>query len=345
MKFFTKPVKSLISLALCILMLSSFCLPVFAAPASFEVGLVELRDQFRRGTSSDEVYGMKYCSFNPTDYNEEGTKYPVVVFLGENDTDGTDSGKELKTTEFPYWSSAEYQKRFYNAGGAHLIFPKLPRDIGSMATNSIVTSVKKLLNEYIEKNASSVDAKRIYIVSWSTGCKYAVKLISEYRGFFKAIALISPEYEIKSDEYVALSEVPAWLFACRSDANFGKYGEAAWSGIKDGNRDPYKIRYTRYDTYSESSTIYAAHDLDKNFPGVSSLSTINGRGIEVSFGDNGDGLISWLSIQGSDYGADCDCDCHHATGFDRLLWLLLILISMMFKIEKNRVCKCGVAHY
>ncbi len=356
MNFFTKTKKAIISLVLCIIMILPLGMSVFGLSASS--GPVALRDVFRKNNKGE---GKTYYSYYSPIEGQIGNtdKYPLVVFIGETKTnDFYGNGQEVKDSNFTLWASDEYQKRFYGSEGAFLMFmalSPLTYVSPSLASRDTIKTIKN----FVESKKDNIDTERIYLVSWGDGCKVASDILADNPKYFAAFVAMSPTASL-GDDFSSYSSVPTWLFACRADeaANFNKYGDQNWDAIKAGTTNLYSVRYTTFDTFNTTGEgirghrtwDYAAYDM--HYTGeYSGAKTImgktdkNGRPTEVTFNGEDDGMISWLSKLGSDYGSDCDCQCHTATGFAKFLWMLKMLLSMMIKYEPNRICECGIAHW
>ena len=364
----TKTTKRIISLVLSLILMMSCGIYSFAAV----IGTGDLetaQGKFRTasGPSTGGILGFggyvtEYSYSSPLDADYSSTKkYPVVFFIGKTRNTGN-QGAELRETSFPLWALPDYQSRFYNAGGAYIVLAR-PHPINSYAGGAIENesnvraSVKAMITDFLSKNADHVDTNRIYLVSWDEGCKLGVRLAAESPELFAAMVLASSTYMPTQNELDALADIPMWLFACKSDtvadSAFSKVGTQLWDAIKNTTAHSYVCRYTTFDTFNVSTGEkkhhetweYAAYDC--RYPGDhSGAKTIDGQERTYKFDNKTtDGVIEWLSKIGSDYGSDCDCDCHHATGWARFLWNLKMLISMMFKIKWNRECKCGAIHF
>lgn len=355
MKMFNKFTKRAISLVLCLLMLVPFCVTAFAAvPVTPE--LQAAMGRFRDGSGpATQGYVTEYKYSSPIEGQAGNTtKYPVVFFVG-NTRNNSYVGAELRETSFPLWASDEYQARFYETKGAYIVFsrPAPVEEIFGIYYNEVAVraSLKAMMDDFISKNQANVDTNRIYLVSWDEGCRLAVKLAVANPDYFSALVMMSPTYAPTSDEFTTLANIPMWLFACKQDtvADYNACGETVWNAIKTTNAFVYDSRFTSFDSFNttgykhHTTWEYAAYDMHYNGE-YSGMNTINAKGQSVSF-DGEEGMISWLSKIGSSYGSDCTCDCHNATGFAQLLWMLKMLISMMFKIERNRMCECGIAHF
>ncbi len=364
---FRKTTKRIISLVLCLILVMSCGIYSFAVLETDE--LTAARGKFRTavgpeagGSIFTEGYVTEYSYSSPldTDYNST-KKYPVVFFIGKTRNTGN-KGAELRETSFPLWATAEYQNRFYGVGGAFIVIAR-PHPVESYVGGAIENeskvraSVKAMITDFISKNADHVDTSRIYLVSWDEGCKLGIRLAAEIPELFAAMVLASPTYMPTQTELDKLADVPMWLFACKADAKspFSEYGTKLWDGIRNTTAHSYVCRYTTFDTFNTSSVEqngkhhetweYAAYDC--RYPGEhSGAKTLDGQERTYKFDNKTtDGVIEWLSKIGSDYGSDCTCDCHHATGWARFLWNLKMLISMMFKLKWNRECACGEIHF
>ena len=367
---FRKTTKRILSLVLAMLLIMS-C-GIFSFAAVQETGDLETaRGKFR--TAEGPVTGSSllskgyrtdysYSSPLDTDYNST-KKYPVVFFIGQTTTAGH-QGAELRETSFPLWSMPAYQSRFYNASGAFIVLARthpLESYFGSIANESYVReSIKAMMDDFIAKNKDHVDTDRIYLVSWDEGCRLAINIAADYPTYFAAMVLCSPAgLTINSgleDKFSALADVPVWLMVCKADPKsaFSEYGTKLWNVIKNTTAHSYVCRYTTFDTFNVSTAGETAHHstweyaaYDCRYSGeFSGAKTIDGPERSYTFDSkSSDGVIDWLSKIGSDYGSDCTCKCHHATGWARFLWNLKMLISMMLKIKWNRECACGQIHY
>lgn len=360
----TKTTKRVISLVLTLILIMSCGVYSFAAVANpDETAMGKFRSAAGPVTGQSlfsDGYVTEYSYYSPLDDNRGSTtKYPVVFMIGKTTKVGH-KGAELRETNFPRWALPEFQSRFYNAGGAYIVIAR-PHPINTYAggavenEESVRNSVKAMMEDFINKNADHIDTSRLYLVSWDEGSKVAVRLAANSPTLFAAMLLCSPTYMPTQAELDNLADVPMWLMACRADekTNFAQYGTQLWDAIKNTTAHSYVCRYTTFDTFNVSvgetkhheTWEYAAYDC--RYSGeFSGAKTIDGQERTYKFDNKtSDGVINWLSKIGSDYGSDCTCKCHHATGWERFLWNLKMLISMMLKIKWNRECACGIIHY
>lgn len=354
---FTKTTKRVISLILCVLMFVPF---VTMAGAVVEVETNELiaaRGNFSpiQQGPKESGYVTEYTYYSPVrgTINNE-TKYPVVFLIGKT-RNTSDVGSELRDTSFPLWSTSNYQKRFYGSNGAYIVFVR-PQPIKSVDSplggtvyeneSDVRKSVKAMMNDFVAKNAANVDSNRLYIVAWDEGCKLAIRLAGEENTPVRAMVLASPKYMPSSDEVTAMSNVPVWLLACEKDTVVNYEMREYWNCIKNGTGDPFKTRFTSFTSFNtkgdqhHDTWEYVAYDM--NYTGKhAGAKTVNGKDDATS----DTSIIEWLSKIGSDYGSDCTCPCHGATGWNAVLWFFKWMISMMLKIEKNHICECGYPHW
>ncbi len=356
MKFFTKTKKAVIAIALCLLMIMPFSLVSLGA-LSVDSGLTALKDQFKTGTGptvSGLLFSEKvsYTYYSPVKNSEDTTKYPLVVFIGETVEDGSlGNDRELSETSFPLWSSAEYQARFYNAGGAFLLFIRKPKRDISYSQDLVVSAMQEAIVDFAAQNVANLNDNRIYVVSWGNGCQHAIKLIANNSETYKALVMCSTSYAPTAAETTKMADVPVWIFSCKADsvASYDSYGDIVWNNfITSIDKDKrFRSRFTTFETFTDkklqnhATWEFTANDA-KMEGGRTGEVTVNGENKTTNIST---GVIDWLSKFGSDFGDDCTCECHHAEGFAKLIWLIRMLLSMMLKLEKNHYCVCGDAHW
>lgn len=356
---FTKTTKRILSLILCFLMIASCGVLCFAAE-SVQSDKEIAMGRFRTGVGPEtKGYTTQYRYSVPFEGVVASTeKFPVVFLIGK--TRNTDNiGAELRETSFPLWSLDTYQKRFYGTGGAYIVITRpqpVETYLGGFTSNEskVTASLEAMVSDFLSKNSANIDMERIYLVSWDDGSKLATNLAVSEPDLFSAFVLMSPTYAPTDAELKEIANTPIWLFACKQDpvSSFANNGTKLWDAIKNTTAHSYTCRYTTFDTFNTTTGTdknhetweYAAYDM--HYTGeYSGMTTVDGQGRTYDFSDAEDGLISWMSKLGSDYGSDCPCSCHNATGWAKFLWALKMLISMMFKINRNRYCECGVVHF
>lgn len=344
---FTKTTKRVISLILCVLMFVPFMTIMSSAyvadPYSDE--RTEARNKFGAIVEAGEVerkvllgptktYHTEYRVYSPVKKATD-TKYPVVFLIGKQTTEDSNAD-DLRLDSFAFWANDEYQNRFYETKGAYIVYVR-PAD----ADVSIqLESFKLMMEEFIKDRKANIDMNRLYVVAWDKGCSLAIKATTSKESNFAALVLSSPREMINS-----FPSIPTWLIASKNDQAASFDLTQCWSYLKDyTSTDLDKIRFTSFDSFNSlgeknhETWEYVAYDIDKYTGEQSGVKTVNGR----DQGVNATSVIEWMSKFGTDFGSDCDCPCHGATGWEAVKWFFKWMISMMLKIEKNRPCKCGV---
>ena len=354
---FTKTTKRVISLILCVLMFVPF---VTMAGAYVEVETKELltaRDNFGPVKKGPETSGIitEYNFYDPVrGTSNNTTKYPVVFLMGKTTTEDT-IGTELRETSFAMWTTAEYQKRFYESNGAYIVNLRVPPvkednilGFGGNETK-VRASIKATMEGFIAQHEDNVDQKRIYIVAWDDSCKLAINLVAKDGAHIAAMILSSPTYLPESKDLTNMSHVPVWLVACDKDTAVDYQLSAWWDGLKNNTGERIRTRFTSFTSFNtrgqhhHETWEYVAYDA--NYTGQhTGAKTVHGEDKAITVGGE-DGFIAWLSKIGSNYGNDCICPCHGATGWDAVLWFFKWMISMMLKITKNQECACGKMHW
>ena len=117
--------KKLLSLTLSLLILTGICSALaFAEEAlPLSAGHDKLCEQFVQGLGPEiDGNAIDYRYFSPVKENDT-SKYSLVVWL-HGMGDGEYDGKQVTEQEISLWSSAEYQSRFKETGGAFIIAPR-----------------------------------------------------------------------------------------------------------------------------------------------------------------------------------------------------------------------------
>jgi predicted peptidase len=142
-----------------------------------------------------------YLLYLPEGYGEEGTKWPLMLFLHGSGERGTDL--DLVKRHGP--------PKLVDAGKKYpfiLVSPQCPED-----ENWSVTILKSLLERLLERH--DVDRSRIYLTGISRGGNGVWKTAIAYPDLFAAIAPICGWGD--SAKVSVLKEVPAWVFHGKKD--------------------------------------------------------------------------------------------------------------------------------
>lgn len=303
--------KRIISLALsAVLLVSCFCIP--ASAISLTRGKTRLREQFLDGVASN---GMDYVYFTPEKVvkgKAGSTRYPLVVWL-HGQSSGDTPRAQIENYRFCNWASDEYQARFANAGGAYLLLPRSNASDNSWS-NSMCGTLKAVIDEYISQNAEHIDASRIYIAGYSAGGSMVWNMLEKYPAFFAAGIPICSISQPTGSGMDLLTDVSVWLFCCDQDyyptartsmavltynylsnrtmrargVRMTNVTEAIWSNetVSGGEKAQHYIWGT------------VTNDMHMNNGDPYWFATTrDAAGRTISFEDENEGVISWLSTQ------------------------------------------------
>lgn len=340
--------KKTISLILTLIITVLCICPAAGAAYSLSSGKDALVSQWQSG----EAYGISYKAFSPVN-EPTSQKYPLVVLL-HGKYSGTSNGEQVSESDFYRWSSAEYQARFAQSGGAYILMPRCPGgDASSWSVESHHSDLKKLIDTFIAEHADTIDTSRIYLGGWSKGGAGTVKMAVSYPGFFAALIVIAPHYSVNTNHLKALSGTPIWLVACKDDitATYGTMSKAFWNTLKDTTNVPSLCRFTTFEKYNyyDTSSHYVHHAVGFDLleqPSDCGMHTEDARGNTITTNE-GSSIITWLSsirlgeVQKEDV---CRCECHSSKGFTKFIWAIKCFFYRIFNFSM-KVCSCGKNHW
>ena len=341
--------KKVFSLLLALLIIVLSLSPLSAAAIfSINDGKDALISQWKSG----EGHGISYKAFSPENSNN-GQKFPLVVLL-HGKYSGSSNGEQVSATDFYRWSSAEFQARFGESGGAYILMPRCPGgDSSSWSVEGHHSDLKKLIDSFIAEHASSIDTSRIYLGGWSKGGAGTVKMAVKYPDFFAALIVIAPHYTVNEGHLKALADTPIWLVACKDDitATYGTMSKAFWNTLKETTNVPSACRFTTFEKYNyyDSSSHYVHHAVGYdllNQPSDCGMNTVNAKDQSVNI-DESSTIITWLSsiYLGETQKEDvCRCECHSAKGFTKFIWSIKCFFYRIFSPSK-KACGCGASHW
>jgi poly(3-hydroxybutyrate) depolymerase len=265
--------------------------------------------------------------------------------------DGTEEGTQVKKSEIAYWASDEFQTRFDSAGGAFILAARSREEKGKFWDNDMLEPLRAAIDDFIAKNKANVDTTRIYIGGYSMGGKMTLKMSVAYPEMFAAAFPICPAWSVPSEYAELLSDLPLWITSSRRDplVNYYLAVTPTWNRLMSASNVSEDCRFStmgrvcKEDGTNTSSNHHAwfaiNHDLFNSENGdYPNMSTVNGIGEEVKL-TYPDGMISWLSMQTSDYNGDAGVgtgklDITTATGrmiaadnisdFFKLLWNAIV---------------------
>lgn len=306
--------KKFLSLILSLLMLTGiFSLATFAKePLPLEAGLDELCSQFVYGKGPEtDGYAIDYRYFSPVKENDS-TKYPLVVWL-HGMGDGAYDGKQVTEQEAALWSSAEYQSRFKNAGGAFIIAPRSLEENELYWDDCLIYPLRAALDNFIAQNKDNIDMSRIYVGGYSMGGKMTLKMAVAYPEMFAATFPICPAWVPDTEATAKLSDMPIWLTSSAADPTVGYFTWVmpTWKNLISTTNKPENCRFSTLSVvcYPNGVPVYSSHfswyavtnDMFSYDNGDYPLmKTVDGNGEKVIL-TYPDGMISWLCSFTSDY--------------------------------------------
>ena len=202
--------KKIISAVLTFILLVSTVACTFTASAvgvSLSAGKDALVAQWSKGSEG----GIDYRYFSPVENGAESKKYPLVLML-HGKYSGTYEGEQVAGTDFYKWSSAEFQSRFAESGGAFIFAPRTPGGDGKTWSNvNLLNDLMGVLNEFIAENSDYIDRERIYVIGWSMGGAGTITLASNNSGFFAAAVVMAPFDSVSQAQVNNLKILPYGL--------------------------------------------------------------------------------------------------------------------------------------
>ena len=297
-----------------VLSLLLFCLclaPAASAAQPISAGLDALRDQFVFGVGP-ETNGitMDYYAYEP-DTGFASVKQPLVVWL-HGLVSGGYPGRQITKNDISYWSSDEFQSRFFG-GGAFILAPRSPEVVADWE-DRYMQPLKELIDDYILQHKDRIDPTRIYLGGLSMGGKMTLKLAAKYPDMFAALFPCSPYFKLTDSVAAGVKDIPIWQMSSKTDCymNYNMWIAPDWQKLMKANNRRTDCRITIFETAlkpdgsrpgTTHDTWYAAtYDMFMydNEPFTGSV-TLDGNGDEVTL-TYPKGLIDWLCHYTSSYG-------------------------------------------
>ncbi|MCM1364421.1 MAG: dienelactone hydrolase family protein [Faecalibacterium sp.] len=368
MKKTLKSCKKIIALAICMMMIFSFCVPMsFAANdgVSLNAGHDALRAQFSRDKGPKAGgYAIDYSYFSPVG-EDNGKKYPLVIFL-PGGSESKYEGQELTANSFCTWSSKEYQARFKDAGGAYIMIARAREDVALSWNSSLLTSgLTAAVKDFIAKHPN-VDTDRVYLIGWCYGGTGAINQATAAPELYAGAVFIAPSSGISSSEASKLKNMAVWLDVCKKDS-FSLYttNNSSWSNLQKKTANSSKIRLTTYEDAPDAGVLLhhncwhdVCYDMQSGSSDYVGEKTVDGNGNRIDVST--EGMISWLSSQTLHHDEptptvptppteepddSCSCNCHSTNAFTKLFWKLQVFFWKIFGSSSKRQCACGVSHW
>ena len=214
----------------------------------------ELFDQL---TYTDEETGLTitYNLYLPEGY-DESEEYPMVVFIGDSTTAGTDAEYSLtQGLGGIVWASSEWQSVYPTI----VAVPTYPETILDDQNGYSTTEYVELTARFIEYMTEeySVDTDRIYGTGQSMGCMTTLILASEYPDLFAGCMFVDGQWDVSTLE--SLEGQTFVYFAAEDDTS-------AWTGMQEVmsmfDEDGVEYAYAQWDgTWSADELSSAAEEL------------------------------------------------------------------------------------
>ena len=308
-----KSFKAIISvLSAVIIVLSCMFVPAYACKAmgrkaaSVSEGIEALRDQFEKFQGPEKNgYALDARFYSPVG-NNDSTKYPIVIFLhgiGHGDYEGS----QLDDSFMPFWSSAEFQSRFSDAGGAFILLPRAPEDSKAYWNESFVEPLRALLDAFIEEHKDNVDTTRIAITGSSAGGGMCWHMLEAFPDFFSCAFPLASTVTPSTDTIKAAKSTAIWILASEKDpvVNYKTSTLKIWKKIVEYNDNPQNCRLSTFqkvykpdgepasDNHHLATVItYDLHTTDEGL--YPELETIDGLGNVLDL-TSPNGIITWIS--------------------------------------------------
>ena len=310
-------------LAALLAVLTLFCCTsaAFAADETalpLAAGLEALQAQFQPGIGPEtNGYTLDYRYYSPVG-TTDSQKYPLVIWL-HGMSEGAYEGKQVINNDIAYWTSAEFQSRFSDAGGAFILAPRSLEERMIFWDDSMIEPLRATIDDFIEKNAENIDVTRIYIGGFSMGGKMTLKMAVAYPEMFAAAFPICPAWAMDAQYAQYLADMPIWLTSGTMDPLVNYYTSVTptWNRIVAASSQPENCRFSTLSRvcYPDGSPTSSSHhawfavnydmfSIDNgDYP---HMSTIDGTGSAVTL-TYPNGMIAWLSQFSSEYdGAPID---------------------------------------
>ena len=214
-------------------------------------------DKFVQRKFTDEETGLSitYNLYLPENY-DVNNKYPMVVFIGDSTTVGTDAKYSLtQGLGGLVWATHEWQDVYETI----VAVPTYPETILDDHNGYNTTEYVELTKRFIDhmKKEYAVDPDRIYGTGQSMGCMTTLILASEYPDLYTACMFVDGQWD--TDLLSKLEGQNFVYFAAEDDTS-------AWSGMQElmkrFDEDAAEYTYTQWDgTWSPDKRSSAAAEL------------------------------------------------------------------------------------
>ena len=214
-------------------------------------------DKFEQLEYTDEETGLSitYNLYLPEGY-DENAEYPMVVFIGDSTTAGTDAEYSLtQGLGGIVWATSEWQSVYPTIVAVPTYPETILDDHDGYSTTEYVELTKRFIDYMSDEYA--VDTDRIYGTGQSMGCMTTLILASEYPDLYAACMFVDGQWDT---ELLSNLEGQTFVYFAAEDDT------SAWSGAQDlMNRydaDGATYTYAQWDgTWSADELSSAASEL------------------------------------------------------------------------------------
>jgi len=214
-------------------------------------------DKFEQLEYTDEETGLSitYNLYLPENY-DENAEYPMVVFIGDSTTAGTDAEYSLtQGLGGIVWATSEWQSVYPTIVAVPTYPETILDDHDGYSTTEYVELTKRFIDYMSDEYA--VDTDRIYGTGQSMGCMTTLILASEYPDLYAACMFVDGQWDT---ELLSNLEGQTFVYFAAEDDT------SAWSGAQDlMNRydaDGVTYTYAQWDgTWSADELSSAASEL------------------------------------------------------------------------------------
>ena len=214
-------------------------------------------DKFEQLEYTDEETGLSitYNLYLPEGY-DENAKYPMVVFIGDSTTAGTDAKYSLtQGLGGIVWATSEWQSVYPTIVAVPTYPETILDDHDGYSTTEYVELTKRFIDYMSDEYAVGTD--RIYGTGQSMGCMTTLILASEYPDLYAACMFVDGQWDT---ELLSNLEGQTFVYFAAEDDT------SAWTGAQDlMNRydaDGVTYTYAQWDgTWSADELSSAASEL------------------------------------------------------------------------------------
>ena len=267
--------KRIVAVLLCIAVLLGVSV-IPASSLSYDAGIGALREQWESGEGPSVVgFNIDYSYYVPATTEP----CPLFVFMG-GAGNGTYEGKELNATDFPYWSSDEFQSSAVNTKGMYLMILRspLPFYFDTCPLEPMYEAIRDFADTH------NVDKKRIILIGRCLGASGAHRLAVNYPDYFSGVCYLCPRTRISMSDAKTLSHMKIWIFNSYLDSYsiFPFYALPSWINLLLFTKVRKNVRFTTCVKAPRGGGILNhemcrlveknfTHDVEKDYTGLSTV--------------------------------------------------------------------------